>query len=241
METRRRTERNKIRNQIRQIQKYIQTDKATIDRFRHLNTNLDYNTAQIAKLAAKNTEREAELEILEQRSKDVDQGLLDEEITNEYVQSSKEVKRKNDDFKKKKIEERKEKKEKSDRSMAYYQSARQADRKVRWNKRDADRAYKHFLRACDSVPDYMLKKLANMPNNKGYIWRSVYCYGDLPANKGQPTILFEKKNGVFVIHEWTDREYKIWHKEGKGRKTLHSSRPRQNKSANLNSLDNYVK
>lgn len=229
MEPKRIVERNKIRDQIRQIQKYIQTDEATIDRFRRQNTNQDYNTIQIDKLTAKNKERKVDLEILEQRNKDLDQGLLDKEIMNEYIQTSKEIKLKNDEFKKKKKIEQAEKEEKSARSLAFYKSTRQSERKVLWDKRDADRACNYFFRVCDSIPDYMLKKLRNMPNNKGYIWRGVYCYGDLPANEGQSILLFEKKNNIFITHEWTNTEYRIWHQEGKGRKTLHSSRLRKNK------------
>lgn len=86
-----------------------------------------------------------------------------------------------------------------------------------------DKEYEHFLRVCDSIPDYMLKKLKTMPNNKGYIWRNVFCYGNLKAEEGQPTIMFEKKNGILVIHEWTNTEYKIWHKEGKENKVLQNS------------------
>ena len=241
METKRRREVNKIRNKIRMIQRYIQIDEATIDRFRYQDANLEYNTTQIAKLKAKNVERQQELEILEKRRRDVSRGLLDHEIREEYEKSSQEVKRKNDEYRKKKALERVEKEEKSARSKAYYQSGRQSDRLVRWNKRDADKSYKHFVKACDSIPDYMLKKLKNMPNNKGYIWRSVHCYGELPAEKGKPTVMFEKHNGVLIIHETTETECKIWHKKDKGRRTLHYSEMRRKKGKDSGSLMEYVK
>lgn len=241
METKRRVERNKIRDKIRQIQKYIQTDEDTIVRLRHQNTNLDYNTKQISKLTSKKKDREVELEILEQRIKDVEQGLLDDEIMKEYIQSNQEVKLKNIELKNKKKIEQAEKEEKNALSVAYHQSGRQSDRKVIYDKRDADRDYNYFVNICNSIPDYILKKLKNMPNNKGYIWRGVYCYGELPAIAGQPTVLFERKNNILFIHEWTDTEYKIWHQEGKDRKTLHSSRPRLFKSTIFCTMFNYLK
>ena len=70
----------------------------------------------------------------------------------------------------------------------------------------------------------MKSNLADMPNNKGYIWRGVVFYGDLPEYKGQPRILFEKKGRILVIHEYSGKEYKRYEKEGKNRKILVYSR-----------------
>ena len=33
--------------------------------------------------------------------------------------------------------------------------------------REMERSYKHFLKVSASIPDFMLKKLIKMPNNKG--------------------------------------------------------------------------
>lgn len=49
-----------------------------------------------------------------------------------------------------------------------------------------DKSYQYFLKINDTVPDYMLKKLKNMPANKGYIWRSVFCFGEQKAELHQP-------------------------------------------------------
>lgn len=242
MEIKRRIERNNIRDKIRQIQKYIENDEDTIDRFRHQSSKLEYNSIQIAKLTAKNKERKIELETLEQRSTDLERGLLDQEIIESYKKSSKEVNRKSMETKQKKMQELADKQEKNEQSRAYYQSDRNSDRKARSDIREMDRSYKYFLRVCESVPDYMLKKLKNMPNNKGYSWRNVYCYGLLPAENGEPTLIFEKKDDTLIIHETTATEYNIWHKNGnKGRKTLYYSQKRKIKKMNTCSLLDYVR
>ena len=86
----------------------------------------------------------------------------------------------------------------------------------------------------------MINNLAEMPNNKGYIWRGVHFYGDLPGQAG-PQVMFEKqRGGILVIHEHTDHEYRRYEKEGKNRKQLvHKSRRKKIKFGS--SLMDYVK
>ena len=64
-----------------------------------------------------------------------------------------------------------------------------------------------------------------MPNNKGYIYNGLYCYGDLPPEPNMNLVLFEKnKNNILYIHEWSETEYKIFKKIGKNKKTFVSSK-----------------
>ena len=87
------------------------------------------------------------------------------------------------------------------------------------------------------MPDYMKRNLADMPNNKGYYWKSVACYGEKPAEKGKPLVLFDrKKGGVMVIHEWSDTEYRVYHKQGKEKKVLQSTQMRSKKSVRTDTL-----
>ena len=85
------------------------------------------------------------------------------------------------------------------------------ERKIRYaiktQKRNMRYSFRHFGRSADSLPDYMKRNLKNMPNNKGYIWKSVYYYGLQPANENEPTFLFEKRYGTLYIHEYTHNEY----------------------------------
>jgi hypothetical protein len=240
-ETLRRTERNKIRDEIRTIEKYIQTDLSTIGRFSDQNDTV-FNKAQIVKLRAKNVEREEDLDRLGKRMVNLNHGDLDEELNDEMERVGEEVKRKTDETKNRKAVKKAEDAVGKEQSMAYYQSGREANYLYYRSKKDADKSYMHFIKACDSIPDYMKKKLKNMPNNKGYIWRSVYCYGDKLAERGnKPTVMFEKRNGVLIVHETTATEYKIWHKKGQERRTLFHHEMRKKKNCGGPSIMDYVK
>lgn len=242
MENNRRLEQNKIREKIKQILKYIETDKATIYRFRGQKSTVSYNIAQIAKLEAKNAERQLELQILEQRSRDIESGSLDEEMNKEAKLVKMDIDRKTDETSKKKDQDKADKAANNVLSVAYYQAGKKEDRKIRYDDKSVAYSYKHFRRSCDSIPEYMLKKLKNMPNNKGYIWKSVHCYGDRPANKGESNFLYEtQRNGLRITYETTDYEYKIWHAKDKQRKFLFSTEPRKKKCSSGASLMDYVK
>lgn len=220
MDNRRTTEKNRIRDQIRSTESYIENDKNAIERLRHQTTNIEYTKKFIDKLKHKNIERSEILLNLNQRLKDVDSGLIDKELENEYKQNKEEICRKNQITKEKKEHEFEIKKERIIQSKKFYESTRSSDYKGKQLTREMDRTYKYYLRTCGTIPDYMMKKLKDMPNNKGYIWRGIQCYGELPAEPEQPLIMFEKNRELMIIHEWTDTDYKMWHKKGKGRKTL---------------------
>ena len=87
--------------------------------------------------------------------------------------------------------------------------------------KEYNKSYKYFCNVCNSIPDYILSKLKQMPN-KGYIWRGVYCYGHKKPEKDKPTVMFEKTKHVFIITNEYNNEYKIWHKKGSNPKILHS-------------------
>jgi len=236
MENKRRSEINRIKQDIRQINSYIQTDESTLERFRHMNMNTEYKNKQIDKLKTKNIERKKELEILEEKIDNVKKGMLDNDINEQYEKCNKEIKIKQEEKKRKKIQSNKEKEQKSVRSKAFYQTGRESDRNARYLLKSADMTYKYFTKVKNSIPDYILAKLKNMPNNKGYIWRGVYCYGEKPFEKGKPTTMFETKKGVLVIHETTSTEYKIWIKNGKSRRELKYSVKRNLKNNNNGTL-----
>lgn len=223
MEQRRRKERNQNLDKIKQIQSYIKHDEDTIKRYRYQNSNNDYKNTQITKLKNNINENNKELELLKQKIIDIDNGKLDDDINNLYKNNKKNIEDKNNEHRRKKIEEKKEKDKQAKISKEYYSAECKYDR---INTRYINSSYKYFTRICNNIPDYILKKLSNMPGNKGYIWRNIYCYGEKPVEHNQPTIMFETKNGTLIIHETSVTEYKIWHKKGKERKKLYYSEKR---------------
>ena len=253
MEAKRLTERNKIHQDIKQLESYITSDEATIDRLRRQRINEEYNKQKIGKLGEKNVEREEEVIKLKEKLGKINSGQLDNEINKQYIKNEKPVVIKEDPTKKT-VEEKNQKQpqrfiqqnQQYNRTFPQPQRFNQQNQQNQHNNRtcpqpqrfqyrqaslpqpEIDHDYKNFTQACDSIPDYMRVKLKAMPNNKGYIWRGVSCYGESPPEKGEPTVLFEKqRDGLLLIHEWTAKEYKIWHKQGQDRKTLHSATQRR--------------
>ena len=238
----RHSEVNKIRNQIRNMKAYIQNDVDTIERFRKLNTKDGYYTSQIEYKRLKNADRENEIIILEKRILDVQKGIFDEELIDAEKFILNEISIKKEEDKRKKDEELLHQKAGIMIAKTFEQSCRRSDRNVKYNNREIEKNWQYFVKSRDSIPDYILKKLKSMPNNKGYIWKTIYCYGEKPAVIGEPVILFEtQKDGLLVIHETTNSEYKIWHKKGTLKKYLYSSTPRRKLAVASFSLLNYIK
>ena len=242
IDIKRTSEINRIRYQIRHIKSCIQNDTSTIERFRRLTKKEDYYSEQIEIRIAKNIEREKEINTLENRISDVKIGVYDLELIESEKISAEEIKLKIEDNKRRKEYDIEKKKEEINISKAFEKSIRRTDRNVQYNNREMDKSWQYFVKSKDSLPEYMSKKLKNMSNNKGYIWKNIYYYGERPAVQRESVILFEtQKEGILVIHEITDTEYKIWHKKGTLKKILQSSTPRTQKKVGLSSLGNFIK
>jgi hypothetical protein len=242
IDIKRTSEINRIRYQIRHIKSCIQNDTSTIERFRRLTNKEDYYSEQIDIRIAKNIEREKEIKTLENRISDVKIGVHDLELIESEKISAEEIKLKIEDNKRRKEYDIEKKKEDINISKAFEQSIRRTDRNFQYNNREMDKSWQYFVKSKDSLPEYMSKKLKNMSNNKGYIWKNIYYYGERQAIPGEPVILFEtQKEGILVIHEITNTEYKIWHKKGTSKKILYSSTPRRQKNIGLCSLGNFIK
>ena len=226
MEQKRIKEKQNITENIRQLRKYIETDEATIARYKQ-NSNNDFNMTQIDKMTLKNEERQAQIEKSEKRYNDIELGLCDQEINEEYTKISNDIKQKTIETKRKKDIEKEDKKVLEIKSKVFYDNGKNSDKKFRYTQRDMDKSYQYFLKINDTVPDYMLKKLKNMPANKGYIWRSVFCFGEQKAELHQPLFMFETRKGVLITHEWTVTDYNVWEKQENSNRILKHSEKRK--------------
>jgi len=217
----RRTELIKIKSQIKQEKVYIQNDESAIERLRKFTG--DWSSEQIENRKVKNLLRETEISSLEKRLDSVERGEFDNELVG--------------------IANPKKPKELPvARQKSVIFQTLPSKRSDNNTKREIEKNWQYFVKTRETIPVYMLKKLKNMPNNKGYIWKSIYCYGERPPNVGEPVILFEtQKDGVLVIHEITEKEYKIWYKKGTAKKILHSCTPRRKIGSAVSSFGNYIK
>ena len=215
----RRHEYNILSDEIKNIDSVIKRGEESAARLRNQKQST-FSRAQIEKITSQNLERKAKKEELETRQKNIKLGLLDQELIDRAKKNV--LAAQNND---KLLKERKkvvadDKEAKSISSKAFYLAGKDADRSERYQTRSIKRTYGYFVKICNSIPDHIKKNLSEMPNNKGYIWKNVACYGELPAEQG-PTVLFDRKRGgTMVIHEWTDDKHTIYHKKGKEPKTF---------------------
>ena len=215
----RRHEYNILSDEIKNIDSVIKRGEESAARLRNQKQST-FSRAQIEKITSQNLERKAKKEELETRQKNIKLGLLDQELIDRAKKNV--LAAQNND---KLLKERKkvvadDKEAKSISSKAFYLAGKDADRSERYQTRSIKRTYGYFVKICNSIPDHIKKNLSEMPNNKGYIWKNVACYGELPTEQG-PTVLFDRKRGgTMVIHEWTDDKHTIYHKKGKEPKTF---------------------
>jgi hypothetical protein len=230
MESRRRTEKNRIFTQLSKLQTYLDRDTASISRLKNSDMGKDYIMHQILKYENSAQRKEDQIKELQERLDLLVRGQLDDELieTEQKVQSvvNAKIEATRREQTRKYQEEVESKQEANDRYQAVGRERRSDGQK----RRDMRYGYKQFRKASDTFPDYMQKKLDRMPNNKGYIWRGVRFFGRLDRERGAPTVMFEKgKKDVLIIHETTSTEVRRYEKQGKGKKKLVSRVPRVRK------------
>ena len=221
MDVRRRGHKNKLINEIREIENIISRNESTIVRIKNTNMGVEYINNQINKLKKIIQEK---TELLEQKKIELDgvsHGLSDTFINEEYKKNS--LRQKNDKIEKKKQKNINdaEKKEKKEISQKYWKGIISESISEKQKERDYKHGLKYFRKVSDQLPEYMKKSLSEMPNNKGYIWRGINFYGDLPAKQNESYVMFEKqRGGILVIHEYSNNEYRRYEKHGKEKKQL---------------------
>lgn len=221
MDQKRRAEYNRISTEIRNLKNYIRVNETTIQNTKRSCKDIAFREQQIQKLRSENDAYRVDIDELNNRATQLVNGHLDDEINAQIKEETRVLENKKAITVQKKQEAEKEKTQKQTLSRNYYEYNRASDRDFSRMQKEMDRSYKYFQRTCNGIPDYMLTKLKDMPNNKGYIWRDIYCFGEQPAEPNQPVVMFEKqRGGVLLIHEWAKMEYRKYEKNGKERKKL---------------------
>lgn len=100
------------------------------------------------------------------------------------------------------------------------------DKKEYAKKFDHENYYRNFCHAIDSLPKYISKNLATMPNNKGYIFKGCWFFGNKPTEPNEPMVMFEKLyNHVLKIYVISHNEINIFEKKGdEGKKWVQTKR-----------------
>jgi hypothetical protein len=217
-------EKQNVINRINEVNIYIKRNKETIDRLSSQEQSV-FNKNQIAKLEEKQNEYEKELNDLDIQFENIAKGKLDNQFIDQAMNTAN-VLRQNMDEKERQKNDKKAK-EKIEKNINLQKSYSISNKwtKGEMSERDYQREFSRFEKNCETIPDYILSNLKEMPGNKGYIWKGIYLYGELPEEKNEPQIMFEKlRGGILRIHETHDkgdhRIYKIYEKQGKNKRVF---------------------
>ena len=197
------SERNRIKARVREVSSFIKFNSNAIGRLRQASVNVEFCRNKIEKLKVDNQALSAELKALDERAERLSSGDLDNELRThrrtETVLANKKTKEK----RQKKLDEIADKEKRSVVSKQYWDRTIKAGREDRYAERSSKRGYNYVLRVQQSLPQYMRAKLADMPNNKGYVWRGIHYYGLKDPEKNTNFVMFENKKGELLIHEWS--------------------------------------
>ena len=212
---------------ISELEYYNSNDEKKLSKFTTQESN-EYNKNQILKINQKLIERQKEIIKLKEKINNIPKGNYDLEIKNNIKDNNNKIEEENRIKKEKKNILIQDKIERSNKSQKFHNITRNSDRYYKNLSKDIDRQYNYFIKADNTIPEYMLNNLNEMPENKGYYWKNIAYYGKLPAEYGKNTILFEKcKGNLLYIHEWSKSEYNVYQKKGKDKRQLFSSQKRK--------------
>lgn len=221
-------ERNKINFEIKELSGYNDTDESKLTRFKGMNADDLYVETQMEKISKNIIERTDKIRTLTDRLYMLDNGELDSELkkiidTNTFLSKTK-----GDDTKKRKKEEKASREEDVKLSKKYYNETRKHDRESKgWVYKSAT---KHFFRACDSIPEYMKINLKKMPSNTGFVWKSVYCWGERNPDSKTDYTMTENRKGFKIITKWNNTHVRVYEKKGRENMVLISENLRKRKS-----------
>jgi tRNA U34 5-carboxymethylaminomethyl modifying GTPase MnmE/TrmE len=91
-----------------------------------------------------------------------------------------------------------------------------------------DREEHFYLKDCRSLPNHLQQKLKNMTNDTGFIWKDIWCLGELPSKNRDhyPLTLHEKKDSKMLVHIYDRHKYSLYEKDANGRRHLLMTRAR---------------
>jgi len=227
------------------IIRYVNENKTELKRQKHYQTQaaellIETDNSDFIHNSAQNKYDKAALKIAELEANINKEDLIDR--VKEWMNSF-QTKYQNDLQHEGNVQHKKlqEKARKKDIREHYYTSLRKFCKSRRTSRYQLRREQRWLNKTEKFFPDWKLKKLKNMPNNKGYIWRGIYYYGYRPATKG-PIHLFEQKGKKLFIHEITKQFHKVYVKVDKNsKKQLVETRPRKNLLKNNNNLSCFIK
>jgi len=202
--------------EIASLEKSLTRDKENLKYLESLNLETDVLNAKKNNILENISKKEEKIVELKNKFEKYDLGELDSEIKEVLSQNLEKVKKSLEKNKKTLTENKEQKKRDLEKLSVFEKRNKRDDRSL---KKDYDYYYKLFLKADETLPPYMRDKLKYMPNNKGYIWRDCWFFGEKKPDDENVTVMFEKKRGgILHIHEIDNYGTRIYEKVGNERK-----------------------
>lgn len=222
---------NETRVKMSQLKTAIKRDTEGLNNIKNLQIKKEDMDNRKNMLLKRIEQKTKELEELEGKENEIIEGNCDDEIKQTIVKNPncKEIKQEKKamttvskpDFNKPKVEVKEpDGKNKKERKKEK-QEKKETERKEYLKKYDSENYYKNFCHAIDSLPKYISANLAKMPNNKGYVWKGCWFFGELPPEKNEPIVMFEKSyNQNLKIYVISTSEVNVFEKGKEGGKKL---------------------
>jgi hypothetical protein len=228
MESIRISEKNRLNNEIRDRVRQIERNEYTVVTLKRTDLSQDYINQQIDKLSEKNKINQQIIEENKKKILSIDNHEMDDTIKKIYKQGRTQTDFNSYTAEKKHVDNIKLK----ERQTKNLEQINKRNSRARYDhncsENEIRRYYSYHLKNVETISEHIKKNLSNMPSNKGYVWRGIYCFGELPPENNNTTIMFEKTcRDVMYIHEWTEKEIKLYKKVGQNRKALISTTKRR--------------
>jgi len=205
-----------ITQEIKSMTGYTDSDTKRIMNFKSTGSSDDkFVTTQIEKMTKAIDDRTIRIRELEERLVLLENGDLDDELSNIRKTNTVKIQKQN----KQTMDEKMVLKEKDEhnkvRSKTFYDTQRQGDKLSKsWYYKSAER---HFFKSCDSLPPYLSKELSRLPCNEGVVWRNVYFFGKRPRTSNTFRMV-ENQKGYKIIITWDKYNMKKVKKQNRGNK-----------------------
>lgn len=207
-------------SEINTLRIKIKEYETSIVRMTNANDNISkgdgvYDPSFVQNLRDKNRKKIDEykglISDIERKITSIQSGSFDQELEKQRKTNADKLSKNN---KEQKEEKKRDQIKKKQTETKFYTLEKNDKYQQKQLKYELQRGEDRFYDICGTVPNYIEDNLKAMPNNKGYIWRGVWLFGQLPQDKTNQTTMFEKKGGVLYIHVYKKGgEYSLFEKQ----------------------------
>jgi hypothetical protein len=221
--------------ELNDLKTQIRKGKLAVANYKHSGLPEKYINDNIVKLELNLKTKDKKQAELEFRIKQIEKGELDEKI----LKNEEEISRKNNsnilvkaNRKNEQIEQKKADKSRYDNIVL---KDIEEKRGIKDKNYEIKQDYYRFVKISENLPEYLEANLKKMPMNKGYKFRGIIFFGELPPEENT-YVVFERINKeILHIHTWNDQYEYLYEKKGKEKKNLIKKIPKKKILENRNS------